>query len=301
MEAIYFGTALAAGIAAIAAAAAWAHRTKTQASSKASCGSCGYCVVDIPSWKCPECGSDLRGVGIFTPRMRQLRVVYFLTLSVLWSAVIVGSGLLVTDRAPFHFPELLSTTVHERRMQLSSPTDLFKDLRLTSSMRKRAYSLGDVTINVALTKQVTVLHELVAVFGESPRWTCNDPRGDPVETQGALTSKDLAAWLKSVGITPRFNFQQDEIDEVFASIEYLRHHPQVGSGQLALTSLTRDWSGDTAFDGGADVFKIASAAFWSFVWALGVYVLYRLVKPRAGRLREHRADAPSAEAASTAK
>src|SRR5580693_8618461 len=35
-----------------------------------SCGHCGYCVRGITSLTCPECGSDLREVGILAPNMR---------------------------------------------------------------------------------------------------------------------------------------------------------------------------------------------------------------------------------------
>ena len=32
-----------------------------------SCRACGYAVKGLPSFTCPECGSDLREVGIDTP------------------------------------------------------------------------------------------------------------------------------------------------------------------------------------------------------------------------------------------
>jgi len=38
------------------------------------CGACGYSVVGLTRMTCPECGSDLRAVGIFTPRTLRPRV-----------------------------------------------------------------------------------------------------------------------------------------------------------------------------------------------------------------------------------
>ena len=35
--------------------------------SEPSCRACGYAVRGLPSFTCPECGSDLREVGIDTP------------------------------------------------------------------------------------------------------------------------------------------------------------------------------------------------------------------------------------------
>jgi hypothetical protein len=37
-----------------------------------SCGACGYPVQGLPSFTCPECGKDLRQVGIITPRQDAL-------------------------------------------------------------------------------------------------------------------------------------------------------------------------------------------------------------------------------------
>ena len=34
------------------------------------CGRCDYLVRELPSFQCPECGSDLREVGITAPRRR---------------------------------------------------------------------------------------------------------------------------------------------------------------------------------------------------------------------------------------
>ncbi|MGA2500705.1 MAG: hypothetical protein ABSH20_23450, partial [Tepidisphaeraceae bacterium] len=36
-------------------------------SDQSVCGKCGYIVLGLPTFTCPECGSDLREVGILRP------------------------------------------------------------------------------------------------------------------------------------------------------------------------------------------------------------------------------------------
>lgn len=45
-------------------------RTRGQAgaASEGNCGKCGYLVAGLSTFVCPECGSDLRVVGIVAPR-----------------------------------------------------------------------------------------------------------------------------------------------------------------------------------------------------------------------------------------
>ena len=52
-----------------------------------SCRACGYAVKGLPSFTCPECGSDLREVGIDTPGagqelVRRAKAIRSLTVGV---------------------------------------------------------------------------------------------------------------------------------------------------------------------------------------------------------------------------
>jgi hypothetical protein len=51
-----------------------------------SCGHCGYAVEGLEALSCPECGSDLRKVGIETPKRRMLHPGLFILL---WTLLLV--------------------------------------------------------------------------------------------------------------------------------------------------------------------------------------------------------------------
>ena len=59
-----------------------------------SCGHCGYCVRGLPGLVCPECGSDLREVGILTKDFT--RKSPNLSRPVLWTLALPGLALLIS-------------------------------------------------------------------------------------------------------------------------------------------------------------------------------------------------------------
>ena len=57
--------------AALAFFLAWlCRRARTRKPAEPSCGECGYNVYGLPTFTCPECGADLRAVGIVAPAPR---------------------------------------------------------------------------------------------------------------------------------------------------------------------------------------------------------------------------------------
>lgn len=42
-------------------------RMRSRGATEPSCGQCGYAVRGLTTFTCPECGADLREVGIRTP------------------------------------------------------------------------------------------------------------------------------------------------------------------------------------------------------------------------------------------
>lgn len=54
-------------------------------SPPAACGKCGYAARGLSTFICPECGSDLREVGIVRPEQRGTFPWHLLSKLVLWS------------------------------------------------------------------------------------------------------------------------------------------------------------------------------------------------------------------------
>ena len=84
------------------------------------CGSCGYPAEGVGSFECPECGSDLRRVGILPPGVRvRSRLPGLVVLLSLWTAgVMVGGGLLYGVLATTVLPHTATETAD---VDLASP------------------------------------------------------------------------------------------------------------------------------------------------------------------------------------
>jgi hypothetical protein len=74
----------------------WPPGRRTGLASEPACGRCGYNTTGLASLRCPECGSDLRAVGIVTPATPPRRV-YFATAAPLFSALWFFSALLASS------------------------------------------------------------------------------------------------------------------------------------------------------------------------------------------------------------
>ncbi|MHC4444840.1 MAG: hypothetical protein ACYTA5_19760 [Planctomycetota bacterium] len=70
-----------------------------------ACGRCGYIVKGLPSFTCPECGSDLREVGIVGPGMRRAMggKVYIALWSILLPITAVIISMVVLGIAAPHY------------------------------------------------------------------------------------------------------------------------------------------------------------------------------------------------------
>ena len=75
-----------------------------------SCGSCGYAVAGLDGLICPECGADLRDVGIKTPGGAGNPWVVPFAIAVLWSIGMTIVASIVTPLVQRAFPRPYSTT-----------------------------------------------------------------------------------------------------------------------------------------------------------------------------------------------
>jgi hypothetical protein len=109
-----------------------------------SCGQCGYCVRGLESMTCPECGSDLRVVGIVTPgvtrplgkKMRLLGWTLFTPLI----TMLIGGVLM-----PLVGPQWLSTA--RRRVIFSQ--EPFCNVTLTVNAVGKKLTFGNSSQNTA--------------------------------------------------------------------------------------------------------------------------------------------------------
>jgi hypothetical protein len=257
---------------ALAVATVVVRRRRAQRITQPVCGQCGYAVEGLPSFTCPECGSDLRAVGIVTPGpARPLRPI---TRVILWTimlpipACLVSLVLLLTV-----IPSVEST----REAQSFEPVSgAYSSIEMvgTGSVLIWPWQRGSV-LRVPLERlQLSVLATkglLGRLDIDLSTQACRfQPPGEPkAESPGAFGPAVLTSLLSAAGIDVGNAPVQAEIDEVARLV-----HEASAAGLYSRTPqnfrvVNKSITSNSGAPGGL------LAGFWLLIWVVGVWTCIR--------------------------
>ena len=252
------------------------------------CAACRYPVRGLQALMCPECGIDLREAGILTPKLKIVRAPSLGERWGVWTLAIVFLGLLLTGiiGAMPGLHEIIAT----RRMVFTSPTGLFTQVIVESSARRRGKTYSDLSIKLTAVPATTTPSappaKLLVTPDRSVPWIAHTPDGKPREGKLPLTTADVNAWIVEADPSSKTLLQSPagvaEIDDLFGAIKDLQTSPE--STPIAYIKLVARSNTATITSGTARWFQIASGAFWTLTWLVGLYVLkytHRRTKRRA--------------------
>ncbi len=255
--------------------------------TRPSCGKCGYAVAGLPTFTCPECGSDLREVGIVMPRTGGSwgRVGWAVVWSVLWLVVLPIPGFMLAARPIVASAPTVATVT--TTVTLSNPaSEAYTSVELvgTSTQTSGAGRSG------ARGAVQDVQLGLAAPHGQAPalavdpaaltsRWVT--PKGEVHEDP--FGPDVLAEWMASVGVDPNDGRVQQEI----AYLDKLVRG--AGQGSLASVRTGSEFSsvasgsqtGTVSLAGaGTTMQKVRLLAFtmaggWIVIWGVGLWLCLR--------------------------
>jgi len=249
-------------------------RRRRPAGAEPVCGRCGYNVRGLPTFTCPECGSDLREVGIRTagqPRaLGPWARVALWTLILPVPATIVSFGLLIT----------VIPTVHDRSDTLDldtagSPSGLSLQLqaqgRALGGPPRRGLSapvpLQRLTLTLAGAQASAAPLEVdLRTLG----YKCRQPNGDLLEQSIGLDASALRAWLTGAGVDVNDDRVQTQIAELLKIVQ------GTAGGTLAVVP-GGSWSqvGGGSSTRGGSAGEIPLLGFWIVIWLLGLWLCIR--------------------------
>jgi class 3 adenylate cyclase/predicted RNA-binding Zn-ribbon protein involved in translation (DUF1610 family) len=253
-----------------------------------TCGHCGYIVTGLTTFVCPECGSDLREVGIVRgssdrPR-RPWPPVAKLALKLLaWTLVAAFLAY-----AAFGIVEQFFWPLHLRYdydIEIAAKSGAFKNARL--HMTAKGIAVGKNGIDHAMWKDRFAQFQIFTgqrdqMLGVNyERGDCFYTRPDRTQVQvnGMPTDETVLKLLESAGVKtadPRVTAEAQAIVKILSDFQ---QYPRSGSAINALRSVPAEFSTYSPSGGmnvePYDTLAYLAVAFGLMVWTPGALVLVR--------------------------
>jgi hypothetical protein len=239
--------------------------------TSSACGNCGYEVRGLPTFICPECGCDLREVGIHAPGMR--RSVGALPRVVVWTLLLPLPAFIVTLTILVLLPDVRS----EMQQVTLVPASLAHPgisigtfgSGLGRAVRPRRITLAPSGGGGAAPLEIA-LPEL--------RYSYIDPARGRTRRGAPLDADVLQEWMLAAGIASGDTTEAEAI-ELMSVLKTAtttgRFQSQSGPEFTLRGGSTRAWIDKPAGT------RPVLAALWLVVWMLGIYYLARR-RPTAG-------------------
>jgi len=245
------------------------------------CGKCGYAVRGLPTFTCPECGSDLREVGISMPGTRRELgpVARILIWTILLPIPALPISAVVATFIPFmHVTEISRTIV----CQYGHPDATFRVemesrvLAWTSSLPTQPVPPQKMTLHLENTTAPALTIDL-ATGGY--RYT--DKNGQTVEKSSGFGQEALADWMQAAGIDTTDPITRDKVKDILFCINEtpnakgkftnLAPDPALGgtntiTAQPSVTSVSFESLKSTLW---------LILTFWLLVWLAGIWRILR--------------------------
>jgi hypothetical protein len=193
-----------------------------------TCGQCGYIVRGIEGWICPECGGDLREVGIIPPGGR--RRMSNAARLVVWTLIVFPPLLLLASLLSRSFAPMWAVAQQQRVIFVQSPS-LFTTVRAQLEGRKLVWGRPAYSMNVPYQTLTLTLNsgkptDHVIVDLATTTGTFTDAAGKPVS--GAFNAGLIATWLSANGFAGSFDLDVRSADVMNAVAEMTSGSPRAG-------------------------------------------------------------------------
>jgi len=249
-----------------------AKRRSSSAANQPVCGQCQYPVQGLPTFTCPECGADLREVGIITPRRhRPLGPGAKITM---WSVMVFFAALVITSIAisfvPRTYIRRMSVALERPRSQAYQQIHFDGQGSYTgTSPSSWSQPLQTVTLTLKDISGKTSTLQVDLTNKRYPRFTRPDSAEPaPVELDAAA----LVEWLQGVGVEAPNNLRLSEAGDILNVLQKAIDNPPAGlnASSTGAFLLTRGLAGSQTMQI-QQWWWIVFAVFWAIIWFFGLW------------------------------
>lgn len=227
------------------------------------CGQCGYAVRGLGGLVCPECGADLREVGIVTPG-RSGRVIPIVFI-IAWTLLLPGPACLITAPIVAFVPN---------QQQIQSDNESFSP------------SIGGEYQSVTLSASGQLPFQEISVAFVANNGTIDSIKVDAVNLQYKYVHGGVSSWqtfdpsavltcLKGIGADVKKQHVQDEADELFILIQ---NWQGINGPNMNLTSrhLSSNGGSSSTMTGPPPMLGVLMFVVWLCVWIGGFFLFFRI-------------------------
>lgn len=226
----------------------------------ASCGKCRYAVEGLTAMTCPECGSDLRVVGILTPGGRnRIGPVIWIAL---WTLALPVPALIITALTSESLPSIYlnqrSITLHT-----TSPGYVAAEIDIWGQGMRSPNTYEWAVVNLEKSIGGTIRINLLTNAYRSET-------SDGVEDGDHIDTIKLKSWMASATGLPESEFDDDAV-ELLANIKSAVSRQGVSSSGAFDNVSTRTFQRvqKPAWYG------YAAIVFWIAVWIGGMVLIVK--------------------------
>ena len=254
----------------------------------ARCGRCGYNVTGLDSLTCPECGGDLRHVGIVNAdEQRKLGRGLLFGASIVYTGVLalVGGLLAFTVEQSLPVERTYSNT-----MTLKSYAVQGREYLLDASIRAWQEDLPLMQVTMTLHPGQWMATQSLRYFPDTNRCSVADPAGTYSATKQPFTLEALLVFLRGAGVDDRAD--PTAIDEAKIVYEQIRAQSRIprmmnspGRTTGGLTSNNKPLAVNASTVASADTPRFATPMIVLLLiaaWLAGLRAMWRYSRPRRG-------------------
>jgi hypothetical protein len=249
-----------------------------------TCARCGYAVRGLMGLDCPECGADLREVGIVTPKQRgAVSPVMFVLL---WTLLLPGPSCLLSGLLVAVGPKASTSGGMLNLAPIASGQYVSADINYTNFFMLGAASYTGLTIEGNNTQYESLDIDPVAMTYEDWSGTVRtSPSGTATSTRISTNSPGVTKPLDRQAILDLLKragadiTRQDVMDEADELLSIIQGIPTQGLGNLSPTYFTQSYF-STGLDQPAGWFMGLLLGLWLIVWIMGFWLYFRLRRKR---------------------
>ncbi len=253
-----------------------------KAGGLSTCGACGYAIKGVSTFDCPECGADLRDVGIVSPRQKgRVNPVLFLLL---WTVFLPVPACISSVVAMLNGPQV---SRHNSTISMTPQSGQYQQIDIycesmagpaqldTASLMINGGPQGAVWTMVDLQTMQHDLNHHIAGSWAGFLW---GSLGGNMSVRGVLLDKqEMLSFLQQAGAAPNDPQVDVEADELVQILQaaHAGGLPAAAGVQHFTNVQQHSSSYDTPWWG---TFFIM-LGLWILLWVGGVVLFFRLRRP----------------------